>query len=563
MFKKYYGLCIILIICIVNIIYSIRINNKYYQAYSPFYDSLSYSLSYAKVDHIIQQKGIIAGIVEASHSINGFLPITIAAITSFFFGLSRAWGVIGNAWLMFLCCFSIYYYLRKIRKCPQVYSAVVAGLLVSIKLVYFCRGGLPDFRMDLSLYYGFGCCSVCYLITCYNNSKKYWVVFAVAVSLTMLTRSTSFVYLGIALGPLLLIRMFAELSEERIKTIKGIGIFCLVIVLLSGWFYILNYKNIIYYYLSWNVDALTHLPLSESIRHITLMTGNVGLYSWIIAGILLVLRILNFRSIDRNDNNTNLLKIILTQLDWRCLSAGVLVILFFIFKGVGLNPYISLPSAFGFLAFLCFPGKKNNEFDNKHLIYSILEISCLCAVLIININEGNQAFLTLDNSERGSIKTYQKIAEELTRDAQDLSLSTLSIDCPSCGVFIIDALYNVLVFNNGFQILDDNNLIKNNLIIKKPSEKILATCPQEWKEFVDKSAGFPISYIGKQAQQLNILIMPTKETITVLQRKYKHIPSNNYLTEISLAIFENNQWEKTSKKFDVTQDEQYELYIKK
>jgi hypothetical protein len=272
---------------------------------------------------------------------------------------------------------------------------------------------------------------------------------------------------------------------------------------------------------------------------------------------LLIRIINNFTEVKKP---ATLSKILLGILDVRCLWIGISLQLLFILKGMGLNPYINLPSAFGFLAFLGFPGQKLHQAKNFNKL-SLLVLLISIVISSINAFTGNKTFLSLTKNSTGAIEGYHRIIGTLISEAQRLSKKKIIVDSPFIGVFTIEALHNVLIYEYNFKKIN-NHIINGQLIINKSKLPILAVCPQEWKEFTEKSEGNVPKYINENVEKLDFLILPTENTICFLKKEMGHLECNKHSKEILPVILNGNKWKKLNEEVAITDYEQYDLYIK-
>jgi hypothetical protein len=160
--------------------------------------------------------------------------------------------------------------------------------------------------------------------------------------LTCLARATSPVYLVLVFGPL----MIADAVEQR-ASLKGLlrayAIAALSLVALAGWFYAANLEYLYYYYFVWNSDANAHLPLGQSFGHARLLfVQNIGRPQMLFLGFSLVLGAIWQLRLGRP---------LWKNINWRALWCGVAPLAFLVLRGTGLNPFVSMICASGFLVF--------------------------------------------------------------------------------------------------------------------------------------------------------------------------------------------------------------------
>lgn len=122
-----------------------------------------------------------------------------------------------------------------------------------------------------------------------------------------------------------------------------------IAVVLAGWFFVLRF-DALYNNVVWNTDANVHLPLAQSSRHFLnaahLLWGPIFLAC--LAASLVVWRgFPGWRAVSAG----------LRVWPWELLLAAVMPAGFLMMRGAGLNPFVSMPSAFGMGAvLLALPG---------------------------------------------------------------------------------------------------------------------------------------------------------------------------------------------------------------
>ena len=176
---------------------------------------------------------------------------------------SRMVGVWIQTGLLYLFLASLLYFLIRVKRL-SVNSALMGCLaFLGTKCLYFSNGGLSDFRMDLSLYLGFGMTCVWYLASMKSLMRWHFVMLGVSAAICCLFRATAPIYFLFTLCPLYFLELIR--SDGRKEKLTGILVSFGVVLVLAGWFYFFNFEFLKFYYFDWNTDAnavsYTHLTL--------------------------------------------------------------------------------------------------------------------------------------------------------------------------------------------------------------------------------------------------------------------------------------------------------------
>ena len=217
--------------------------------------------------------------------------------------------------------------------------------LMAIRAVFYFDGGLSDFRMDLLQYLLLGATFLIYLSisqAAVSASLSSWAVCGGMAGLSCLARTTTPVYLLLVFGPLFAIDLLRA-RRNFADVLRRYATAALALILVAGWFYLLNFRYLHYYYFVWNTAANEKLPLSLSLDHVGILFGqNIG---WPIVALLGIC--IGLGAIQRLNAGLPLWK----DLNWRALWLGATPLSFLVFWGAGLNPFVSMLAATGFLVF--------------------------------------------------------------------------------------------------------------------------------------------------------------------------------------------------------------------
>jgi hypothetical protein len=333
------ALAVLAAITIAQGFYASKLNVDFYKEHTPFFDSCSYTKQLAIVASKTRTLGFGAGIRE-SLSGNVALPFLEATLISKFVKPTRVMAVWLQAVWMIALALSLYWYFARYRKIDRWLAVLLALPFVSFARVYDWDGGLPDFRMDLSLYIFASLTAVWYLATYETESRLPWLLAGVSAMLACLARATAPIYLIVMIGPLLLVRIAAARGKRRALLVNCLWM-CLPVSISVGAFLAYNFTYLYFYYVTWSPDANRHLPLKQSSQHLNMAVSHVGdVLLWCaLAAIAIHIACIRKR----------------VRLDWKPVWLAMAAPLFLVYRGAGLNPFVSMPAVFGFLLFACLP----------------------------------------------------------------------------------------------------------------------------------------------------------------------------------------------------------------
>ena len=254
-------------------IISVYLNITFYNTYGGFYDSVSYLNRLVTLSTIVRDHGFFAATKSASVDSTVFIPWIFGIILSIFHEPMRIFGVFIQVPLLILQFVTAFRFFRQGSNFSSWRSLIYAMPLVAYPAVFHFNGGLNDFRMDLSQAYAYGSFLAILLLARQSGRIWDWVFVGGLVAIASLVRATTPVYVVLLMGLSLLLdlRRFSLTFVLTRYAISGA-----VFSLCAGWFYIINFDNLYYYYFIWNTDANAHLPLRESLRHLSFVGSAIG-----------------------------------------------------------------------------------------------------------------------------------------------------------------------------------------------------------------------------------------------------------------------------------------------
>jgi hypothetical protein len=183
--------------------YAVHLNREFYRLHIPILDSCAYANNLAEVFTYAHTHGLAASLRAGAIGGTVALPWVEALVLAPVLEPSRELCVwLQWIWLLALAL-SLYWYFTRYRNVPPWRAVCLTLPFAWFESALHWAGGLPDFRMDLSLYIFLALASVWFLMARESGSRGAWLLTGVAGSMACLARATAPVYLAVMLGPLL------------------------------------------------------------------------------------------------------------------------------------------------------------------------------------------------------------------------------------------------------------------------------------------------------------------------------------------------------------------------
>lgn len=316
----------------------VLLNHKFYSIHGPFYDSMSYLNQLAWVMQNTEENGLWVALKDSYSSSTVFLPWLVGAPVAYVTEPSRILGVVIQMPLIFLQLFTGYRFF-KIKGAPYGRAALYSLPLISYPAIFHFNGGLGDFRMDLSQALTYGSFLAALMVARMRDSLKEWAFVGFVISVGCLVRATTPVYVVAVLGAAFL---FDTVRMGLIPTLQRYSLTGSIVVLLTGWFYLLNYEFLHYYYFIWNTDANARLSLRSSVAHVFFVARHLGIY---LVTALLVLMAVVVPRLVRDWRTCS------QRINWIALVGALVPTAYLVLSGAGLNPFVSMVAVPGFILF--------------------------------------------------------------------------------------------------------------------------------------------------------------------------------------------------------------------
>jgi hypothetical protein len=537
----------LIIFVVILSCYAIFLNHVYYKNSGPFYDSLSYMNTLARVMYNSHLNGIFDSLKIAVIDTTVFFPWLVASFLGYFFAPSRDLGPLIHLPLLLLQAFSAYLFFIYLPKYSKQLSFFLALLLITYSAIFFFNGGISDLRMDLLQALGFGSALAFFAIAQLKQEVKFWVYFAIALGVTFLTRATTPVYAIIVFGCCLVLDLINQKADLKL-ILRNYLIAVVVTLGISIWFYVLNFDYLKYYYFVWNYDANASLPFEESVKHIGfLFLDDIGLpllfFSLSVFTVNLIINIKN-RSLISNLNLTPLI-------------GGVLPITFLVFFGAALNPFVSMVSTPGILLFLLAPFKNHGNFKLRKPI-ELLIIFFIGIVISINFINGFKSHSQATKSWWLRSEGLKELSSIIANDMKQNSISSAVFAVSYAGSIDSLCLMNSLVFDQKFNWVRDNYVSKNgdklsmfDLGLPSPFSN-----PIDWSNIPGKSNTEKLDYLSnKTLQEATYLILPMNGS-----KFFESYPMSKYAFRYRDILLNRGKFVKISETISISEREMVSIY---
>ncbi|WP_144057614.1 ArnT family glycosyltransferase [Novipirellula maiorica] len=539
--------------CVALAMYCSRLNQELYQHKNPFYDSLSYNMHLFAIMETSHQRGLAAGwnrVMTSDSTL--FLPFAIAASIGPWVEPSRMVPIWIQAGYLFGFLVSVFYYLVKIRDLKPTTALLGCCTFFTTSCIFMEVGGLSDFRADLLLCFGFGASALWFLSAMHRPTIGRFIACGIAVAICCLSRSTAPIYLVFSLAPLTV--LFLLQREDRSKRIRGLILTSVIASVLSGWFYILNFDYLHYYYVVWNTDANAKLPLSEAVKHGEFAGRAIGAEALYLLGAWLICFVLFTR-------NRGILKPILdltrdrSTPDWALLWIGLSPIVFLVARRAGLNPYVSMPAVIGLVLFAILPLLKAFERLNN-----VRLVACSWGLLAVAIGIASQR--GWERHQPGGFNTMvaqQQIMDEILADSIANNLSDVRFGVSHLTDFNLWSLYSTVMFDREGVTSDEGKLIYQDIRLHANGLLSLPAAA-EWDEVPGESDSEKLQSLLEQCESTcDYVVVPDENTAAYVQQHFAFNYINRYASILRKEIV-NGNWERVSDPIQTNEKESVEIY---
>lgn len=546
----------LLIACLLLGFYCGELNKRFYQHHHPFYDSLSYNEKMFRVMTVSRESGFASSLEDACFTNNtNALPFIIGAAIAPIVRPSRIVGIWIQTGLLYLFLLSLLVYLVRIRRVKP--TTALAGCLafLAAKCLFFSNGGLSDFRMDLGLYLGFGMTCVWYLASMARPTISHFLLLGVSASIVCLFRATAPIYLLFSLGPLCAIELIV--ADKRRQKLMGLVGSTLIVVALAGWFFVINFDFLKYYYVDWNTDANAKIPFHEALGHWKLAQRSVGdplflvILCWGI-GTMLVTR--EMESIGTWVSRAWSSRDIDWRIGWLAISPVVLMVA----RRAGLNAFVCMPAVFGLVLFFTLPCiSQMDRLADKRLTRFCWIVLIVGMLLVMSSGWRRHTSYGFN-----TMAAHHQLIDQMLEDAKLQSAKQLRFGVMHLSDLNSSSLYSTLLFDrpDANPNLQSVEIACVEIIRIHTFSRPAAT---DWRLLKGDTDEDKISLLLVDANsRIDYLILPDEKTAAEVEIRVAQNHINRYLVTLRNQIVENESWVRVGNPVPTDEQETVEIYRK-
>lgn len=539
--------------CMFLGLYACSLNHTLYSHKAPFYDSLSYNQAMAETMAQSKNVGLLPALRDSMNGTTVYFPSIVSAVIGPLAKPQRDIGVWIQIVELALLSVSLYYLLRRVLHATILLSACLILPVLSLKCYYQLNGGLSDFRMDLSLMLMFGVTCVWYLIASATNRISHFAILGAVAGIAILFRATAPVYLGIALGPCVLLDLMK--STQRARFGGRLVLSASVALLVGGWFLIVNYKYLHYYYVVWNIDAQAKLPLSQAKMHIEFAADHVGNKLFLVLGLLLAIS-LGVRQLIRPkgtvelDSKKEFFELTLSRqicLIWIAVSPTAMLV----FKGAGLNPFVSMPSSLGIVLIAILYFGRLLAMRTSKRIELVLFVLLGFFVLL----QAHSGLALHAPGATSPMNGHKLVIQAMVADAKASNMKQVRYGVSYCAEMTAMSLRNIMTFDMNF---DGSDLKLGDFVTDFSMSRY---APAEWDTVAGDTMEAKIRTLAVSSESTaDYLILPEPETVDFLTIRLPHVVCDKYAGEIRKQLLESPVWVPISGVIEIMPEEKVRVF---
>jgi hypothetical protein len=539
--------------CMVLGLYACSLNHTLYTHKAPFYDSLAYNQAMAETMAESKNLGLFPALRDGMKESTVYIPTIVSALIGPFAKPQRDIGIWIQIAELVLLSVSLYFLLRRVLHASVLLSACLVLPMLSLKCYYQVIGGLSDFRMDLSLMLMFGVTCVWYLIASATHRISHFLVLGVVAGIAILFRATAPVYLGIALGPCVLLDLMN--SSQRVRFGGRLVLSALIAMLVGGWFLIVNYKYLYFYYVVWNIDAQAKLPLSQAMMHVEFMADHVGNKLFLVLGLLMVFSI-GMRQwvrpkglVDLNSKNEFFPLTLSRQicLVWFAVSPAAMLV----FKGAGPNRFVSMPSSLGIVLVAILYLGRLLAIRSSRKIELVLFVLLGFFVLV----QAHSGLAFHAPGVTSPMNGHKLVIQAMVADAKVSNMKQVRYGVSYCAEMTVLSLRNIMTFDMNF---DGSDLKLGDFVTDASMSRY---APAEWDTVAGDTMEAKIRSLAVSVEStVDYLILPEPETVDFLTTRLPHVVCDKYAGEIRKQLLESPVWVPISGVIEIVPEEKVRVF---
>jgi hypothetical protein len=498
----------------------------------------------ALIMNISDTQGFFEAVRLSANGGTVFFPWLEASIFGLFVKSSREISVLLQLPLVLAQAITGYLYFKIVPRYPAYVSAIFSIALVSFSAVFFYNGGLSDLRMDLSQTLAFGTALTLFLIAHSNSQTHYWILFGIMLGISFLCRATTPVYAILVFGGCIIIESFIRRGRFK-QRLGSYSISILVTLAISLWFYILNFKDLYYYYFIWNHDANASLPLSQSIGHLyILFTLHIGKPICI-----LIICVLLYEAISLRASKQAIFK----RLNWNAFAGGVLPVGFLVLFGAAVNPFVSMVSVPGMLLFGLAPFSTvatNTNFKLKYLLYGAAAI----VAIAFSARQGIENHTRMSSPWTPLMAGVKEVTRVIRLDMQSQNINAATFEVSYVGSLDSTVLLNSLIFDEGFVLNRDQSATQRNVSVSAITQGLAQ--PVEWNAIPGETPADKLITIKNYSLDKSVYLILPEDTNTFIP----HHPISPYALEHKNLLLNSNLLVKISEPIKISNSEAVTIY---
>lgn len=542
------------------------LNRQLMTVQEPVYDSLAYLDRLHCTMETTSLSGLPSGFKMATWNTTVCLPHLFSILFSGTFAPARWIGTLFQSIWLLVFLFSVDRVLVLLER--RFTSRVIAlASFGALAMTWFTNGGLGDFRMDLSLMLGYGTAVAILVhgILAANQpsneslDKPHWIGswlgLGAIIGATCLMRATAPVYLTMAILPILLAAAFVAVLRRNRETLKqlvlGACTSAAVASLLAGWFYIVNFEFLKYYYLVWNADANAKQPLSQSILHLEMVRQQIGMFTLNVGLIVVGIAVLQ-RVVFRNRQTLGKRGWIASLIAGWC---AIVPIAMLIIGGAGLNPFVSMPTTAGL--FVVWAVFLSSIAERSSLPTKLLMTTLIAFAIGGAVNKGVKDHYSPISK---FMAAHHLAIDHMLADAAANNKKQIRFGSMGLQDIHTDSIWSAIQFDRpeikfrGVEAWHGGTRIVPTRLFGLPTQA-------DWNKNVrgDSYEEKRDWLVQQVAKRLDYLIMPDEAT-AIEQQKYVHLEINLHQVELRQLVIEQNQLELLSVLESPDSPFRYELY---
>lgn len=520
-------------LCTVAAVFAGQLNRRFYERNQPFYDSMSYHAQVHDVMTRAATEGVGPAIVQACRTSTVCLPLVLAAVAGPFAEPSRGIGITIQWLELLFFAGTLVFYLARIRGLPPASAALAVVPCLAWRCLYEPNGGLSDFRMDLSLALLYATTVLWYLIAIETRTALHCTVLGLSAAAACLCRATAPVYLAIALLPLVVADLVPRVSRR--ERLRGLVLAAVIAAVGCGWFYLLNYDGLHYYYVVWNTDANAHLPFAEAVKHVEFAGRHVGLPAAGLAVAIPLVWLVDGWCVGRRPLLGHRGLAFDCRMAWIALAPVTLLVS----RGAGLNPFVSMPAAFGLTLLLMLPVSGRAGYAYSRMAW--IALACLAATSVAGA--AGLGWRKHYGDAVDSMAAHREVLRQIVEDARSTGLDDVRFATTHCFYLNQASLQSVALFDTPATRLEKGTPRIEGVVIR-PHQVFAAAAEADWVARPGDSTEAKIAnMIATAGREIDYLAIPDADTCRFCQENLAFVVINRHATRLRRLLLDSGRWQ--------------------